>query len=222
MKKPKAILFDFDGTLFDTESVWRRECLATYHELGVPMTETLLSETSGMHMTVSLPYWFARFSWSDTRSFEEIAASMARRAIAALEDHGAPMRDGAKELLALSGEVCAVHAICSGSPENLIRSVLAQAGMEQQFSLIRSCDADGKHKPDPAVYVSAARLLGCSQQMCTAIEDSVAGVASACDAGMHCVAVPDARYISADRVARAAHVAFSLRDVTAEMLCIPS
>ena len=220
-RAPEAIIFDFDGTIVDTEPVWRRACMSIYHDLGVPMTDALMSETSGMPMSVALPYWFKRFPWKDTRSIADLAHETVRRVLSIFEKDGPVLRDGAKELLSRASEVSQKMAICSSSPESFIRSSIDALGVAEYFSVIRSSDSDGKHKPDPAVYLSTVRLLGATKSACVAIEDSVAGVTSACDAGVRCIAVPDARFVDLKKVSRADFVALSLNDVTRDVLLFP-
>jgi mannitol-1-/sugar-/sorbitol-6-/2-deoxyglucose-6-phosphatase len=72
----------------------------------------------------------------------------------------------------------------------LIRKVLSIGGLVDRFEVVLSAEDEERGKPDPAVYLSAARNLGVQPERCLAVEDSINGVRSAKAAGMVCVAVP--------------------------------
>ena len=72
----------------------------------------------------------------------------------------------------------------------LIRAVLALDGLADRFEVVLTAEDEEDGKPDPAVYLSAARDLGVVAERCLAVEDSVNGVRSAKAAGMVCVAIP--------------------------------
>jgi sugar-phosphatase len=68
--------------------------------------------------------------------------------------------------------------------------VLAHFGLEDAFEVVHSAEDERLGKPDPAVYLTAARRLGVAARSCLAFEDSAAGVRAATSAEMRCVAVP--------------------------------
>ena len=85
----------------------------------------------------------------------------------------------------------------------LIRAVLAMGGLDGRFDAVVTGEDEERGKPDPAVYLSAARALGVVPDRCLAIEDSINGVRAAKAAGMVCVAIPhdnDADFGEADLV----------------------
>jgi len=83
-------------------------------------------------------------------------------------------------------------AVASSSPRRLIDVVLRQLQLAELFSVVHSAEDEAHGKPHPAVYLTAARLLGVEAQNCLVFEDSVAGLQSAQAAGMCVVAVPAA------------------------------
>jgi sugar-phosphatase len=72
----------------------------------------------------------------------------------------------------------------------LIRAVLSLGGLSDRFDVVLTAEDEERGKPDPAVYVSAARELRVPADRCLAVEDSINGVRSAKAAGMVCVAIP--------------------------------
>ena len=80
--------------------------------------------------------------------------------------------------------------LASSSPPELIETITGKLGIGNYFSVMRSAVEEGRGKPDPAVYLSAADKLAVNPANCVAFEDSVPGVRSAKAAGMSVIAVP--------------------------------
>ena len=80
--------------------------------------------------------------------------------------------------------------MASSSRGAWIQKVLAELGLERQFDATAGGDEVRRAKPDPDVYLLAARRLGAAPEACVALEDSQHGVRSAKAAGMACIAVP--------------------------------
>jgi len=81
-------------------------------------------------------------------------------------------------------------ALASSSPMRLTQAVLSMGGLTDRFAAVLTAEDEAHGKPDPAVYLSAARRLGVMAERCLAVEDSIHGVRAAKEAGMVCVAVP--------------------------------
>ena len=83
-------------------------------------------------------------------------------------------------------------ALASSSPRRLIDAVVRRFGLADRFAVVHSAEDEVVGKPDPAIFLTTARLLGVSPGACVVFEDSAAGVLAAKGAGMACVAVPEA------------------------------
>jgi sugar-phosphatase len=87
--------------------------------------------------------------------------------------------------------------VASSSSGEMIRTVLDRLDLGNYVTCIATADDEAAGKPDPAVYLTAARKLGVVPEECVAIEDSPNGVRSAKAAGMYCIVVPD-KYLAND------------------------
>jgi sugar-phosphatase len=99
---------------------------------------------------------------------------------------------GVSEVLELCAKLGLRVGLASNSPAALCQLVLNELGIAHAFHAVVSADFVESGKPDPAVYLQAARLLGVRPEECVAFEDSATGVRAARAAGMRVVAVPSA------------------------------
>lgn len=177
-----------DGVLVDSEPIWRAVERDVFGGLGIEVTDEDLFETMGVRVADVVARWHRRSPW-DEPSREEVARSIVDRVAEAIEREGAFNREAISAIDYVDGLGLRL-ALASSSPMRLIRSVLSVGGLADRFEVVLSAEDEERGKPDPAVYLSAARELGVPPERCLAVEDSVNGVRSAKDAGMVCVAVP--------------------------------
>lgn len=187
---PKAILFDLDGLLVDSEPLWDEAKRRTFAPLGIELTASMQSQTTGMRQHDMVDYWYRASPW-----IGPTVSTVARTVIAemrnVIDEEGVVLMDGAREALTFTRGAGFVTAVVSSSPFEVIETVLI--------------------KPHPAVYLRAAGSLGVDPQACVAVEDSVHGVISGKAATMSVVAVPlsaeleDRRFGVADRVISSLH-----------------
>jgi beta-phosphoglucomutase-like phosphatase (HAD superfamily) len=200
-----------DGLLIDTEPVWRTAEQEVFADLGIDLTEADLLDTTGVRIdelaAARLPL--------DGPSPAEVADRITDLVIAHVKHKGEPM-PGVPEAIALFGRAGLRLAIASSSPERLIDAVCTRLRLDIDVR----CSAldEPRGKPAPDVYLAAARRLGLSPARCLALEDSPAGVVSAKDAGMTCVAVPDPLLTGDPRYRRADLVLSSLAELDEQTL----
>jgi len=210
----RAVVFDLDGVLIDSEQVWDdvREALA--RERGGRWHERAQRDMMGM----SSPEW-SRYMHENiglTESPAEINRIVVERMLERYAA-GPPWLPGAIDTVRrLAAEF--VLGLASSSNRELIDLVLEAGGIAGCFRATASSEEVAAGKPAPDVYLEVARRLGVDPHQCTAVEDSHNGIRSAKGAGMRCVAIPNAHFPPGDAVAEADAVVASLAELTPEVL----
>ncbi len=108
------------------------------------------------------------------------------------------LRDGVRELLIQLSNRGLPCALVTSGDRWYIDSVFERFDLTQFFTGMITVDDVSGHKPLPDPYLAGAKLLGVPPEMCLAVEDSTAGVASAKAAGMYCIAAPSEMTLDAD------------------------
>jgi mannitol-1-/sugar-/sorbitol-6-/2-deoxyglucose-6-phosphatase len=212
----RAVIFDMDGVLIDTEPVWRRVEIDVFGSLGVRLTEAECRETMGMRVAEVVQMWHQRRPWPDA-SVDEVTRRIVDGVIEHVRVHGSPM-DGvqsAVNAVRRSGRLCAV---ASSSPSALISAVIAKLGIDTDVDAVCSAEQTAHGKPAPDIYLRTASLLGVPPASCLAVEDSVNGVLSARAAGMPCIVIPDEVTASDPRLAPATVRLQSLSELDGALL----
>jgi sugar-phosphatase len=184
----EAVVFDMDGVLVDSEPIWRAVEREVFGGVGIDITDEDLLPTMGVRVADVVARWHRRHPW-DEPSRERVTETIVDRVAETIERHG-ELNGGAARAIDYIGGLGLPMALASSSPMRLIRAVLSMGGLTDRFAVVLTAEDETRGKPDPAVYVSAARRLGVMPERCLAVEDSINGVRAAKAAGMVCVAVP--------------------------------
>jgi mannitol-1-/sugar-/sorbitol-6-/2-deoxyglucose-6-phosphatase len=184
-----AAVFDMDGLLVDSEPLWHRAEIAVFGRYGVELSAELCRTTKGMFVGEVARHWYGRRPWEGTTPDEVAAEILDAMAVLLVEE--APLLPGVHHALRFCRARVAQLALASSSPHRLIDIVLDRHGLKGWFDVVHSAEAEPAGKPDPAVFLTTASLLGVDPRRCVVFEDSPAGVAAARAAGMRCVAVPE-------------------------------
>jgi sugar-phosphatase len=212
----RAVIFDMDGLLIDSEPLWRLAEVEVFRAIGVPLTDELALTTMGLRTDEVVEHWHARYPWQEP-SLKEVEARIDARVIELVRERGAPL-PGARELVALLTERGLPLAIASSSSSELIGAVVRQFDLAGAFRVLQSAEHEPYGKPHPGVYIAAARALGVSPVDCLAIEDSANGLLAAKAARMRCVVVPEPAVKNDRRFCIADAVLDSLADFRPEWL----
>ena len=184
----EAVVLDMDGLLIDTEPVWRAAQAAVFAGIGIALSESDLLDSTGQPVEELIPVWRRRSPGVEL-SDDEIADRIIDQVIGYVKARGQPM-PGVTAAIALFERYGLRLAIASSSPLRLIDAVCDRLGLAR-IAVRCSAREEVRGKPAPDVYLTAARRLGVAAAGCLALEDSPNGIASAREAGMRCVAVPD-------------------------------
>jgi HAD superfamily hydrolase (TIGR01509 family) len=183
----RAVVFDMDGLLLDTEVLWQRAEAELFRRHGAEYTIDDALAVMGTSFDVTARYFAERLGEPAERGaelFDELRVLMMaelRREVAA--------RPGAVELVErLRNRV--PLALASNSSRNLVDTALLTAGLADAFDAIVTADDVQHPKPAPDLYLLACERLGVRPGEALALEDTASGIAAAKAAGLTCIAVP--------------------------------
>lgn len=204
---PDAVVFDNDGLLLDTESVWTRAEQDLFERRGTEFTPGDKRELVGTSAQIAGGVLERRLGEPGRAAqlIEELNALV----VAELE-HGVEAMIGARELLGRLRERGTPIGLVSNSPLRFVRRSLELAGFDGRFDVVVSAHEVAAPKPAPDPYREACRRLGVEPGPAViALEDSPTGVAAARAAGLTVIGVPSIDGIALDE---AHHLAESLLD----------
>lgn len=183
MKKIKAVLFDMDGVIIDSEPWHTLARARVFGELGIPL-ETEKEIVLGARKS---DYWSVlneRFSLGKTTN--ELIKAEFDAILALMKENNVRECTHLKELLVFLEESGIKTAVASSSFREYVEGVLFYLGIENFFSAVVCGDDILRPKPFPDIYLAAAEKLGAAPQECFAVEDSRTGALAAFNAGIDC------------------------------------
>jgi sugar-phosphatase len=212
----RAVIFDMDGLLIDTEPVWRRAQIEELGRVGLNLTEEQCAAMMGVRIAEIVDRWYKRRPWAGP-SPDEVTQAITTSVTEHVLAEGEP-QPGVLRAMERIHEAGLPIAIASSSGEDLIWAVLRRLQIERYVSVVRSAEHEAQGKPHPAVYLAAARALDVPPEACVALEDSPNGVLSAKAAGMYCIAVPDPHLADDPRMKKADATIPTLETFSLELL----
>ncbi len=204
---PDAVVFDNDGLLLDTESVWTRAEQDLFARRGIEFTPADKRELVGTSAEIAGAILERRLGAPGRAA--ELIEELNALVVAELE-RGVEAMVGARELLARLRERDTPLALVSNSPLRFVRRSIEIAGLEGHFDVVLSAHEVAAPKPAPDAYLEACRRLGVEPgPAVVALEDSPTGVAAARAAGLTVIGIPSVEGVALDE---AHHLADSLLD----------
>jgi HAD superfamily hydrolase (TIGR01509 family) len=187
-RQPAAVIFDMDGLLFDTESLYQEAGGLAARDIGHELTPELFRSLVGLPWPQATTLLVKHFG----ASFPvDVFSNTWRGHFNAIVDTRLVLKPGVLELLDRLDELGLPRGIATSSSHKTVQHHLAAHDLAGRFhKIVASGDyAAGKPAPDP--YLMAAKQLGVDPHFCVALEDSHNGVRSASAAGMMTIMVPD-------------------------------
>jgi HAD superfamily hydrolase (TIGR01509 family) len=187
--KLAGFVFDFDGTLIDTETAGFDAVRDVFREQGAELGVEFWAPYVGAS---TAPDFVSELERQLGRSVDATTVTARVRSLNAVYVDNAPLRPGVTSLINDAIANGLRLAVASNAPRYWIEMHLSRVGLLHHFGAIVSLDDVRNPKPHPEPFDSAARAIGLNPAECVAFEDSNLGVHSAVAAGMFTVAVPGA------------------------------
>lgn len=220
----KAVIFDFDGVIADTEPLHLKSFQLTLEENGIELTE---EEYAREYLAYDDKTFFSElFKNRDFKHDEFVISEFISRKSHHFNNvlrGNILILEGVPEFIkTLSGKY--PLSIGSGALRNEILEILEYSGLRKHFDIIVSADDVEKCKPNPEVYIKVLDRLNESGYLkdkitadqCLVIEDSISGIQAAHSAGMKCLAITNS--YNAEKLAQADYVVNSLNEVAIKQL----
>jgi HAD superfamily hydrolase (TIGR01509 family) len=208
----KAVVFDMDGLILDTEAVFRDVMMEASEARGLQLPEEVFLRMIGLPDHGSRAVAMAHFG--DDFDFDPWMAHAWELAHARIEA-GVPLKSGVIELLDWLDQAELPRAICTSSRRETVERHLGPVGLLERFHVVIAAGDYPRGKPSPDPFLVAATRLGVEPESCLALEDSHNGVRAAATAGMMTVMVPDLLPATSEMRGLCVRVAADLHEVIA-------
>lgn len=209
LHRPKALIFDMDGLILDTESVYRMAWQQAASEYGYRMSDEFYSGFIGRRTADCTEMLFENYG----RDFP--LSTFLKRSDQLYREHfnnnGIQIKPGLFELLDFLDNSHIPKAVATST--GLANALLCLGQLASRFTHIITGDEVNLGKPAPDIFLLAAGRLRLAPQQCLVLEDADAGVQAASAAGMPVIIVPDLKPASAQTVEKAVCVCTSLHEV---------
>lgn len=185
-RNPRAVVFDCDGLLMDTEPCWSVAETELFARRGLPFGPDEKALVIGKSLPSAADAMAEAFGEPDAGA--EIADELLRLVTEVVTAKAEAM-PGARELVELTAAAVPV-AVASNSPRALLEAALVRGGLSEMFPVKLAADEVAAPKPDPEMYLTACAQLGVEPADTLAFEDSMTGLRSARAAGVTVIGVP--------------------------------
>ncbi len=184
--RARAVIFDMDGVLSDTQTIHAQMESGLLREHGIEMSpDDITREFGGVSDEEMFPRIFGRYGKRIANIDDFIERKW--KSIMELAQGRVRATPGALALVETLKARRLPLGVASSSRRPFIELVLGELDIRESFAAIVSADEVERSKPDPAIYLAAARRLGTAPQTCLVIEDSINGMLAAKRAGMLCI-----------------------------------
>lgn len=190
----EAVIFDMDGTLFDTERLYREMWFKLAPLRGFYIDDDMLDRMRGASLEFGTQIFEARnpgFSYVEEREYRM------REVFRYVDAHGVPKRPGCDETLHWLKSHGYKIAIGSSTRSPQVMRYLRRADMEHTFDFVGCGDLTAHGKPEPDLFLICAERLGADPRACVVVEDSENGIRAGHAAGSYVIGIPDLNDLTA-------------------------
>lgn len=185
----KAVIFDMDGVLIDSEPLWKIAEVEGFAKVGLDTQATDFEESVGLRIDEVVKIWHQKTLWTG-KTVKEVEDDIVNILIREIHAQGQAM-PGVKNALELFKSNGYKIGLATSSYQRIIDAVLHKLQIAEYFEVCHSAEHEIHGKPHPAVYLTAAEQLGVHPTECLVFEDSLNGVIAGKAARMKVVAVPE-------------------------------
>lgn len=185
----KAVIFDMDGVIFDSERAVFNEWVELAQRYNIPDIEVPYMKCIGVNAQRTREIFYEHYG--DKYDYDAFAKETSRGFHSKYDGGKLPIKTGAVSLLKYLKENGVKVAIASSTRVNAVTEEITDAGLMEYFQVIIGGDMIEKSKPAPDIFLAAASSLGVEPKDAYVIEDSFNGIRAAKNAGMIPVMVPD-------------------------------
>lgn len=185
----KAVVFDMDGVLFDTETLCQDSWMAIAEERGLPGMAKIFPQCIGLNANDSKQVVLG--AYGQDFAYEEFRQQASVWFWDYIEKNGLPVMPGVREILEWLKEHNWKVGLASSTRRSSVENHLEQAGLRDYFQTVVTGDMVEHSKPQPDIYLMACKELDIAPEEAFAIEDSPNGIRSAYAAKMIPLMVPD-------------------------------
>ncbi len=211
-RRVEAVIFDMDGLLVDTESLFRDVLMESSRLRGVDLPLPVFLRMVGLQAAASRAVAMAHFGEAfDYEPWMAQAWELAHARLAV----GVALKDGVLELMDYLEATGLPRAVATSSGHGSVERQLAPGGLLPRFQAIVAAGDYARGKPAPDPYLTAAARLGIDPAACLALEDSHNGVRAAHAAGMMTIMVPDLLEATPEMRALCVAISATLHEVRA-------
>lgn len=210
MKNYKAVIFDMDGVIFDSESLCLRCWEQTAKEKGIPGMHETFFLSIGVTTARTRGIFAQRYGEDfDYDAFMTQASALFHKIA---DENGLPIKPGVREILTALRQAGLKIGLASSTRQKTVEKELQDADLYRYFDSIVGGDSLNKSKPDPDIYLLACERIGVRPKDACAIEDSYNGIRSAYSAGMQAIMVPDLLVPDEEMRSKSVYIARDLTD----------
>ena len=184
----RAVIFDMDGVLTDSERLGVAITCEAGREMGFEILESAVMKTLGITWAASVGLYEEEFPGLDV---PKMFGRVRERLVSLGQEGKMPLKPGVHRILDTLEKLGIPKAVASSNGPGAIRAYLTGAGIAGRFDQVISGNDCAKSKPAPDIFLLAAERLGVPPEACLVVEDSPSGVRAGRAAGMTVCMIPD-------------------------------
>ncbi|MEM9478386.1 MAG: HAD family phosphatase [Verrucomicrobiota bacterium] len=209
-------IFDWDGVVIDSHDQHEESWQMLFDETGRTMPENFFKETFGMRNQQIIPAYFEDVDESDTETIAELGLRKEELYRELIRRDGIEPLKGVKALLDALKEAEIPCSVGSSTPRKNVDTIIEIIGLKEHFSAITTAEDVTRGKPEPDVFLKAAKKIDREASKCVVFEDAHVGIKAGLAAGMKVIAVATTH--PADSLGDAHLVVETLLEVSVEKI----